>query len=114
MHRLANGINTVENAMNLALDLPIDITASKNDSCAVLELFPKHKGSYEGLHNEDSLHSLASLHYFAHKQKLGSIVGKSSDGYKMCAVIILHNADAEQFEKDLTYITDNVYVVTRR
>lgn len=112
MHRLANDIDILSIAIDLALGIEPVINATKNESVAVLELFPKHSGTFTGINGESSLQQLPSLIYFATKQLLGAKVGKASDGYKMCAVIILHNSDALQFKKDLQYVNDFVEILT--
>jgi len=113
MHGLANDIDITGNALKTALGQQPDIRSSKNESCAVLELFPKTPGVYAGVENEDKLLKLKSLNYFSVKAKLNDRVGKSSDGHKMCAVIILHNENASQFKKDLDFVNKNVYVATK-
>lgn len=112
MHGLANGINILENALRLAHNEPLDLTTLRTDSCAVLELFPKQPGIFTEITNEAALKNLSSLYTYAVKQKFGTYVGSSSDGYKMCAIIILHSSDKEQFAKDLAYIKANVMVRT--
>lgn len=113
MHRLANGIDIPGNALNLALDEPLELTATRNDPCAVLELFPKRPGIFTGIANEGALKALPSLSYFAIKQPLNEFVGKSSDGYKMCAIIILHNKDSSAFLKDLSFVNSSVIALTK-
>lgn len=113
MHSLANGIDITKNAINLALNEKLDLKATKNDYCAVLELFPKNPGIFIGIDNEELLHNLSSLEYFAVKQNIGSFVGKSSDGYKMCAIIILTNKNKSQFIQDLEIVTNKILINTR-
>ena len=112
MHVLANGIDIIKNALALSFGEPLEITPTRDDSCAVLELFPKNPGIFTSVLNEVQLQSLSSLVYFAVKQPLGSIVGKSSDGYKMCAIIILHNTDKVAFDADLEFVNSEVSIVT--
>lgn len=112
MHALANGIDITGNAIKLSLGEPLSITPTRNDPCAVLELFPKTAGIFTGISNQESLLKLPSLKHFAIKQTVGEYVGKSADGYKMCAVIMLHNENAEQFEKDLAFINSSVSAQT--
>lgn len=112
MHALANGIDISTNTLKLVLDEPLNLQATRNDACAVLELFPKNAGIFKDITNELALRKLQSLVYFAIKQNVGSFVGKSADGYKMCAVIILHNKDMQQFNTDLAYINQSVAVST--
>lgn len=112
MHMLANGIDITGAALALALDKPCSVLATKNEPCAVLELFPKTAGTFTGIASEAALEALPSLTYYAVKAKPGEFAGKSSEGHKMCAVIILHNPDAEQFAKDLAYVNSQVYVQT--
>lgn len=112
MHALANGIDITGNALALVLDQPLDLTARRNDHCAVLELFPMQPGAYGGLSYQHELHKLSSLVYVDVKVEPGQHVGKSSEGYKMCAVIILSNADPDAFRHDLGFVNDNVHVIT--
>ncbi len=112
MHGLANGIDIPGNALKLALGQQPDITASRNDACAVLELFPKQPGTFTGITNADVIKNLPSFVYFDIKAKVGVFVGKASDGYKMCAIVMLHNPSREQFLKDLDFINSQVAVTT--
>lgn len=112
MHKLANGIDIVGNALYLMTGHMPDIHATRNEPCAVVELFPKHSGIFREITHEDELRSLPSLVYFDIKASPGQHVGKSSEGYKMCAVIMLHNKDPEQFDKDLNFVNRHVYAVT--
>lgn len=110
MHRLANNLDIPGAALQLALGNKPKITATKNDSCAVLELFPKKPGVFKEIANEKNLHELPSTVYVSIKANPGQTIGKAGDGHKMCAVIILNNSDAKQFDKDLKYVNDSVYV----
>ena len=112
MHMLANGIDITGAAIALSLGQQPDTRAVKHTPCAVLELFPKSPGIFKGISNHKALEELPSLHYVSVKAKTGSFVGKSSNGYKMCAVIILSNSDAEQFNRDLAFVDQQVAVQT--
>lgn len=112
MHGLANGIDIVAAAIATSLGDQPDLTALRHDPCAVLELFPKEPGTFNGINNQDKLEKLPSFNYLSVKAKPGTFVGKAADGYKMCAVVILHNEDHEQFDRDLTFVNEHVYVVT--
>ncbi len=113
MHKLANGIDIYNLALDNSLGKPIDVRATKNEPCAVLELFPKEPGIFVGIANQEKLEDLDSLAYFALKQPLGKFVGKSSDGYKMCAIIILHNQNQDRFSQDLVFVNSEVFVKTK-
>lgn len=112
MHRLANGIDIAQAALDLALGKTPVVKALKHDPVAVLELFPRKPGNFIGIHNEESLRQLSSLVYLSVKPQLNEFVGKAGDGYKMCAVVILHNSDREQFKQDLEFINTSVFVET--
>ena len=112
MYRMANGIDLPLNAMRVALGERPEITEQKNEPVAVLELFPMHPGTFQGLTAMEQLEKLPSLEYLSIKAKIGDYVGKSSDGYKMTAVVILHHSDQHQFGKDLNFINNNVKVKT--
>jgi glutathione synthase/RimK-type ligase-like ATP-grasp enzyme len=112
MHKLANNIDLLDIQLDLKLGMSPKIAASKSEPVAVLELFPKQSGIFTGITNEDKLRKLSSLVYFKIKQNLGEHVGKAGDGYKMCAIIILHNPNPKQFEKDLDFVNKNVRVIT--
>ncbi len=113
MHLLANGIDVTSAALDIAVGITPEINATKNEPCAVLEIFPKKTGKFYGITNEDKLRSLKSLVYLNIKAKEDQIVGKSSDGHKMCAVIILYNSDKKQFAKDLSFVDTEVSVITK-
>ena len=112
MHMLANGIDITGAALALAFGRPPRVTATKNEPCAVLELFPKTPGTFVELAEASRLQGLPSLEYSSVKATPGSFVGKASDGYKMCAVIILHHKDADQFTRDLLFVNEQVHVIT--
>ena len=113
MYRLANDIDIEGNALALAFGQEPDIAPKKHDPVAVLELFPKTPGEFVGVKNEDALRNLPSLEYFAIKAEPGKFIGKSSDGYKMAACVMLHNSDAAQFQKDLDYVNTHVCIETK-
>jgi biotin carboxylase len=112
MHHLANNIDITRAALALALGETPNATSTKNESVAVLELFPKLAGQFKEIHNEQLLRNLPSLTYLSIKPKPGEFVGKSGDGYKMCAVVILHNKDAAIFKQDLDTVTSSIFVST--
>lgn len=112
MHRLANDIDIVQASLDLALGKTPIVKASKYDPVAVLELFPRKPGAFIGIRNEEQLRQLNSLVYLSIKPSLNDFVGKAGDGYKMCAVVILHNQDREQFQKDLDFVNESVAVQT--
>ncbi len=112
MHALANGLNLIQMSLDLRLGITPTAVSTKHEPVAVLELFPKTPGIFKGIHSEGRLKELSSLQYFVTKQKVGEFVGSSSDGYKMCAIVILHNNDPAQFEKDLQFVNDEVFAVT--
>jgi biotin carboxylase len=113
MHRLSNGIDIFGATLDTALGQAVSIRPTKNEPCSVLELFPKKPGVFAKITNEDKLKQLPSLQYLSIKVKPGAFVGSSSDGYKMCAVIILHNADEAQFARDLAFVNTSVHVSTK-
>ena len=113
MHSLANGIDITGAALAIALGQQPAITATRNDPCAVLELFPKKPGTFIGIENIEMLKTLPSLHYLSVKAKGGTNIGKAAQGYKMVAVVILHSNDARSFADDLEFVNTNVYVMTQ-
>jgi biotin carboxylase len=113
MHDLANGIDILGNALKLSLGEKTDIKATKNESCVVLELFPYHSGIFTEISHVEELKHLESLKYFSQKRKVGDIIGKSSEGHKTAAIIILHNSNKEQFDKDYRFVNDNVKIITK-
>lgn len=112
MHGLANNIDITENALRLALGKQPLIRSQRSEHVGVFELFPRIAGIFEGIVNEDLLLDLPSLHYYQVKATPGSHVGKSSDGYKMCAIVILHNSNKAQFAQDTTFLREQVHVKT--
>ena len=113
MYRAANDIDIIGNAIKLAFGETPDVEPKKHEPVAVLELFPKQAGEFVGIKNEETLRSLPSVEYCSVKNEIGSHIGKSSDGYKATLIVMLHNSDNEQFQKDLDYINNNVCVETK-
>lgn len=113
MYRLANGIDLMQNALGLAFGKMPQIKALKNEPVAVLELFPQKAGEFVELTMQDELEKLDSLEYLAVKAELGKFIGKSSDGFKAAAIVILHNAKVEVFAKDLEFVNNHVRIVTK-
>lgn len=112
MHRLANGIDITQAMLQLALGRQPSIAATKNGSCAVLELFPKNPGIFDGIANQEKLIQLPSLEYFSVKAKPSAYIGKSADGYKAAAIIILANDDPATFTRDKNFIDTHCHVMT--
>ena len=112
MHALANGIDLDANVIQLSLGQTPHVVATKNEPVGVFELFPKTPGIFTGIANEDRLRELPSLTYLSIPATVGNFVGSSSDGYKMCVIVILHNSDAAQFAKDMAFLNEHVAVQT--
>lgn len=112
MHALANDIDITGLAVETALGRKPDITATKNDPCAVLELFPKTPGVFDGIENLEQLEKLRSLTYLKVRATDEKYIGKAADGYKMAAIIILHHSDKAVFDEDLRFINEHVFVKT--
>ncbi len=111
MHALANGLDLNEATVKIALGQVVHLKATQNDCCAVLELYPHRPGIFKGIHNENKLIGLASLHYYKTHRPLDEYTGKSSEGYAGCAIIMLYHTDPEQFNRDLHFIREEVGVL---
>ncbi len=112
MHKIANGIDIPGAALATYTNQRLNITATKNEPCAVLELFPRHPGVFKGLRNEERVRRLESINYLSIKPEVGDVIGKSADGHKAAAVIMLHNKDPEVFAADLEFVNNNVAIET--
>lgn len=112
MHRLANELDIMGIAFDVALGKAPIISSRINRPCAVLELFPKKPGIFDSVEKEAELAELPSLEYYALKQRVGDFVGTSSAGYKMCAIIILSHEDSTQFDSDLEFVNNSVRINT--
>jgi phosphoribosylamine-glycine ligase len=112
MHGLANGIDITGAAIATALGEKPNIASTRTSNCAVLELFPKQAGIFEGINHYEQLRDLESFNYCSIKARIGELVGKSSDGYKMCAVIMLVHDDESIFKRDLEYVRTHCIVRT--
>ncbi|MCA9347885.1 ATP-grasp domain-containing protein [Candidatus Saccharibacteria bacterium] len=113
MHRLANNIDIPAATLSISEGGNVDIRATKNEPCAVLELFPMNKGVFKSVKNLDILEKLESIKYIKTKYQPGETIGKSSQGYKAVLIIIIHNSNLDQFNKDLAYINDNVEILIK-
>jgi biotin carboxylase len=112
MHCLANGLDLIGAAINTILGRFTPLKASKNEPCVVLELYPKKPGIFKCIQNEKKIRSLPSLYYYKIQQPIGEYTGKASDGFKGCAIIILHHHDMLQIQRDIDYIKQHVNALT--
>jgi len=112
LHSLAHGIDIYDNLIRINTGQPLKIKSTKNEHCAVLELFPKTPGNFIGLENEEKLRQLKSLEYVSIKYEIGEYAGKSSEGYKAVCIIILHNTDKKAFDQDIEFVNASVSVIT--
>jgi len=112
MHALANGIDILGTALNISLGQSVSVKATKNEPCAVLEIFPKNPGAFDSMQNWQQVQKLDSFVYGSIKATPGNPVGKSSEGYKACAIVILHNKNEDIFNKDLAFVDQNVFAKT--
>lgn len=113
MHWLANGIDVTRSALGLTFGEMPKLEATKNEPVAVLELFPREAGKFVELARQGEVEKLRSLNYLKVKAEPGQSVGKSSDGFKATAIIVLHHEDNEVFAQDLEFVNENVEIVTR-
>lgn len=114
MYDLANGLDLVQESIRIALGAAPVMQATKRDACAVLELFPYQKGVFKGITHLEKVRALPSCTYVSVKAAPGATVGKAADGFKRCAVIMLHSQNHTQLQADLTYINEHVKVVTEQ
>ncbi len=113
MHKIANDIDITSNTLALALSQPLDITAKKHEYVGVFELFPESPGYFTDINNQEKLKKLPSLNYLSVKARPEQYVGKASDGYKMCAVVILASKDNLQLTADSLALKEMHQVMTR-
>jgi hypothetical protein len=88
----------------------------KNDTdfnCSVLEIFPNKKGFFSGIENFDNIAKLKSFDSISVKYKEGETIGKSSDGFKMTAVIRLKSKNRDELLVDMFFIRDYCKVVVK-
>ena len=112
MYDLSLGLDIYANAIATVSGGPLNLTPTKNEPVAVLELFPKRAGTFVELSHQAELEQLPSLEYLSLKRQPGEYAGKSRDGHKMSAIIILHHVDPEQFAHDLQFVNQQVRIVT--
>lgn len=112
MHLSAHGINLYNNHIALLHNEALTLHPKTQDPCAVLELFPKQNGLFDGIHFHDELKELNSLRYLNVRYLLGERIGKSGEGYKAATVIMLHNTNKVVFDADLTWLNEHVYIKT--
>jgi phosphoribosylamine-glycine ligase len=82
-------------------------------NCSVLEIFPHKKGFFSGIENFDNIAKLKSFDSISVKYKEGEIIGKSSDGFKMTAVIKLKSKKRDDLLADISFIKDNCKVIVK-
>lgn len=114
MHNLSNGIELSKNLIRTILGEEINITPTRHDHCATIELFPKEFGFFDAVRNLERLKKLPSLKYLRIIPHPNDKIGKAGDGFKASAIIILHNSDVEIFKKDLRFVENEVEITTKK
>jgi biotin carboxylase len=109
MYDIASGIDIVQAAIDAATGKNPNLTPARNEPCAVIEIFPVGSGTFSSITEAKKIASLPSCVYFASKVKPGEQVGPAADGYKRCAIIVLHNTDQQQFAKDLQFVQQQAH-----
>lgn len=111
MYEYAYGIDLQEIMLDIAGGHNPAANPSAQRSIVVYELFPEAEGPFKELVGAKNLSNLPSLRHLSIKPDPGDIIGRSSQGYKAAAVIILGNDDVEQCRRDAEFVNSNVQVV---
>lgn len=111
MYSMACGVDLLAATIDVACGATPNLRPTKDDCCAVLEFFPRTSGAFAHIQGAEMIASLASCVYFSVKATVGTTVGKAADGYKACAMVILHNKNKAQFTRDLAVVRANGAVV---
>ena len=110
LYEYASGYDLRRFMIATAYGRSIQIPQSIHRSAAALELFPDGQGAFAGLTNRAEIDKLPSLLHLSAKPLPGRLIGRSSDGYKAAAVIILGNEDPVQFQKDFDYVRTHAQI----
>jgi biotin carboxylase len=110
MYEYAAGIDLQLIMLEIAAGQAPNIQASAERLIAVYELFPLTEGMFQELTFEADLRALSSLRHLSIKADTGTVVGRSSQGHKTAAVVILGNENTTQFEQDRLFMETNVRV----
>lgn len=111
MYKLFGDVDIYRAEIMACQGLKPDMKSKKRDYCGVFEIFPDTEGLFVEIKGLNLIENLGSFHYASVKAKPGQKVGLSSQGYKMCAVVILTNHNQEQFFKDVDVIKKRVRVI---
>ena len=111
MHLLSEGIDLNFTKIDVAYGKLPKITATKNDGCAVYEIFPDHEGTLAEVTNLGQLKTLSSFYDYEQKREIGEKIGLAAQGHRAVSVITLHNNDLSQFAKDCQFLEQYVKAV---
>lgn len=111
MYQAARGLDLYKAALDTAYDRPFDLEASKQSSCAAIELFPDGEGPFVEVAGSEAAEQLPSVVHFSIKPKQGDRIGRASQGHKAAVVAVLVSEDPVQLEADIAAIRDTVRVI---
>lgn len=111
MHLLSQGVDLYQAQIDVAQGKLPTLTATKNDYCAVYEIFALEEGHLKEITHLEEFSHFSTLFYLNQKVKVGEQTGPSSKGYRFAVVVIFTTSDREQFLKDTQYFEDNVKVL---
>ncbi|MDB5163655.1 MAG: hypothetical protein JWS12_272 [Candidatus Saccharibacteria bacterium] len=112
MYEVAHGINLEQAMIDTAYNRKLNLAATHQNNCSVIELFPESEGVFQQISNLAALQQLPSFNYIKVRVKPGRLVGPASSGYKAAAIAMLIHTDPRQLQKDLTFVQTHAKVLT--
>lgn len=114
MYQYGLGIDLQQLMIDTAYGRPLHFSASAHHCIRALELFPDSSGQFLSLTHEREIRQLPSLRRLSIKPRPGQTIGRSSQGYKAAAVVVLASDNPAQLQKDYEFVRANARIQLRR
>lgn len=111
MYKEIYGIDHSNNDIKVRLGMKPEIPVEAKAYCSVYSIYPTQEGVLGRISNLDALSNLPSLVYARRLVEDGSEVRHAKHGGIALAEMILAHIDKDQFDKDCTWLEDNVKAV---
>ena len=112
MYQEANGIDYFTAIFDTAIGKSSKLVKTKNNFCAVLEVFPKKDGILKVIKGLDRLKENSATVYVRKINQIGDQVGLAKNGYKAVLIVMLVSNNKQKFFDCYNYVKDQLEIVT--
>jgi len=113
MYGFTRGLDLYRAAIDTALQQQLNLQPTAERTCAVLEIFPEHEGTFAGITEQAAMLSLPSHLYSKVSVHSGDMTGPATTGYRAPLVVMLGHDEPSQVAHDTEWIKTHSTILTQ-